>query len=368
MAERVLVLGGGQLGLMMAESAARLGHVVDRYDPERDLILPGTSDMTVKLDADQCLARYDVITAEREAFPDTGASRFLAHSSKCVTRTALEVLPDRMLQKQLLDRLGVPTSPWQVLDEPGHLAAARQALGDVVIKARTGGYDGRGLWMVDRDDHDAPVDELSGRAIIERKIPFERELSVVGARQADGTKVFYPLVRNWHVDGILRLTLAPGNAVTRSLQQEAEQALGRIMDELEYAGVMAVEFFQHEGHLLVNEIAPRVHNSGHWSQEGASISQFELHLRAMTSLPLAQPQSQGITAMVNLIGEAFSDDWLQRPGVLHWYGKSVRPGRKVGHVNLVAPTWAMLKQQVAEWQDVLPDDVQAVIDHEAAFA
>lgn len=145
--------------------------------------------------------------------------------------------------------------------------------------------------------------------------------------------VFYPLVRNWHVDGILRLTLAPANAVSNALQQEAEQALGGIMAELDYAGVMAVEFFQHDGHLLVNEIAPRVHNSGHWSQEGADISQFELHLRALGALPMPAPKSSGITAMVNLIGVEFSEDWLQRPGVLHWYGKSVRPGRKVGHVN-----------------------------------
>lgn len=367
MAERILVLGGGQLGLMMAEAAARLGLVVDRYDPERDLLLPGTSDMTVKMDADHCLARYSAITAEREAFPDTGASRFLAHSSKCVTRTALEVLPDRLLQKQMLDKLGIATSPWRPMDKEGDLTAALEEQGPVVIKARTGGYDGRGLWMVDDADHDAPVDELQGRAIIERKIPFQRELSVVGARSADGTTVFYPLVRNWHVDGILRLTVAPARAVSSNLQAEAEKALSSIMSELEYVGVMAVEFFHHDGHLLVNEIAPRVHNSGHWSQDGTDLGQFELHVRSVLGLPVPQPELLGASAMVNLIGVAFDNDWLSRPGTVHWYGKEVRPGRKVGHVNLVANTHAALREQLSAWLDVLPENAMTVLEHELSL-
>lgn len=364
MASRLLVLGGGQLGLMMAEAAARLGLVVDRYDPERNVVIPGTSDMTVTLDADHCLARYAAITAEREAFPDSGASRFLAHSDKCVTRTALEVLPDRLPQKQLLDRLGIATSPWQPLNAVDDLAAFRQQHGDAVIKARTGGYDGRGLWMVDSDSSDAPVAELCKRAIVEKKIPFEREVSVVGARNRTGQMVFYPLVRNWHVDGILRLTLAPARAVSAELQAEAEQALARLMEHLEYVGVMAVEFFQHNGHLLVNEIAPRVHNSGHWSQEGTDLGQFELHVRALAGLPMHSPTSVPFAAMVNLIGVAFDDAWLSRPGTLHWYGKDVRPGRKLGHVNLVADSAAELREALASWSDVLPEHWQAQFDNE----
>lgn len=361
---KALILGGGQLGLMMAEAGARLGLVVDRFDPERNVLIPGTSDFTVDVSLEQCLERYDVISVEREAFPAEGISSALAHSEKSVAATALEVLPDRQLQKALLDRLQVPTSPWCSLNTEGDLEKARADMGAVVIKARRGGYDGRGLWMVDNDEHDAPVQALLGAAIIEKKIPFQRELSIVGARNAQGQCVFYPLVRNWHVDGILCLTVAPALAVTDDVQVQAEQALANLMTELDYVGVMAVEFFLADGQLLVNEIAPRVHNSGHWSQEGADVGQFELHVRALTGLPITKPVVNQHAAMVNLIGVEFDPSWLKRSGVVHWYGKSVRPGRKVGHVNLTAGTFEALAEQIQQWLDVLPEGANAILDNE----
>lgn len=359
----ILVLGGGQLGLMMAEAAARYGIAVDRYDPEGDRLLPGTSDLGVPADADT-LARYDAVTVEREAFPDTGPGRELADSDRCVARGALSVIPDRFTQKSMLDDLGIATAPWRALDNEGDLAAALSDWGPVVVKARSGGYDGRGMWFADDASHDVPEAAIAGKAIIEQKIPFSRELSVVGARNAAGDTVFYPLVRNWHVNGILCLTLAPACAVSDALQAEAEQALGQIMQRLDYTGVMAVEFFQHGEHLLVNEIAPRVHNSGHWSQEGADVSQFELHVRAISGLPLSTPQCGPFNAMVNLIGVEFSEVWLNRAGTVHWYGKSVRPGRKVGHVNLVAGSAEDLHGQISDWLDVMPDGALAQLDHE----
>lgn len=365
---RVLVLGGGQLGLMMAEAAARLGLVVDRYDPERALLLPGTSDLAVPITWEECLERYPAITVEREAFPDSGLSARLAASDRCVARGALAVIPDRQTQKAMLDDLGIASAPWRNLDRADDLAAAAAEFGGVVVKARSGGYDGRGTWIVgeDGDLSTVPAQELAGRAIVEKKIPFRRELSIVGARNPAGETLFYPLTRNWHVDGILRLSLAPANACA-ALQPEAEQILRRIMEKLDYAGVMAVEFFEEDGRLLVNEIAPRVHNSGHWTHEGADWSQFDLHVHALAGVPLHSLNVHGPSAMVNLIGTPFDQAWLQHPGVVHWYGKSVRPGRKVGHANLVAPTLEGLRRGLEAWADVLPEGFEAILDSELAL-
>ncbi|MEH6706958.1 MAG: 5-(carboxyamino)imidazole ribonucleotide synthase [Alloalcanivorax venustensis] len=365
---RVLVLGGGQLGLMMAEAAARLGLVVDRYDPERALLLPGTSDLAVPITWEECLERYPVVTVEREAFPDSGLSARLAASDRCVARGALAVIPDRYTQKSMLDELGIATAPWRNLDRVEDLADAAAEFGGVVVKARSGGYDGRGTWIVgDGGDLSAvPAEELAGRAIVEKKIPFRRELSIVGARNPAGETLFYPLTRNWHVDGILRLSLAPANA-SAALQPEAESILRRIMEKLDYAGVMAVEFFEEDGRLLVNEIAPRVHNSGHWTHEGADWSQFDLHVHALAGVPLHSLNVHGPSAMVNLIGTPFDQAWLQHPGVVHWYGKSVRPGRKVGHANLVAPTLEGLRKGLSAWADVLPEGFEAILDSELAL-
>tara|TARA_R110001606_G_scaffold261206_14_gene409562 strand:+ start:90113 stop:91228 length:1116 start_codon:yes stop_codon:yes gene_type:complete len=362
---RVLVLGGGQLGLMMAEAGARLGLVVDRYDPERAVLLPGTSDLPVPITWEECLQRYPVITVEREAFPDTGLSARLADSERCVARGALAVIPDRFDQKSMLDRLGIASAPWRTLERAEDLSAAMAEFSGVVVKARSGGYDGRGTWIVgDGGRLDAvPATELAGRAIIEKKIPFRRELSIVGARSTRGETLFYPLTRNWHVDGILRLSLAPANACA-ALQPRAEGILRRIMEELDYAGVMAVEFFEVDGELLVNEIAPRVHNSGHWTHEGADWSQFDLHVHALAGVPLHSLNVHGPSAMVNLIGTPFDQAWLQHPGVVHWYGKSVRPGRKVGHANLTAGTLEGLRNGLRAWADVLPEGFEAVLDSE----
>lgn len=366
---RVLVLGGGQLGLMMAEAAAQLGLVVDRYDPERAVLLPGTTDLPVTIGWDECMARYPVVTVEREAFPDTGLSAELAKSERCVARGALAVIPDRYTQKSLLDRLDIPTAPWLTLDSAADLDAAMAQFSGVVVKARSGGYDGRGTWII-RDGesaHDVPAQELAGKAIIEKKMPFSRELSIVGARSTKGDMQFYPLTRNWHVDGVLRLSLAPANGCDR-LQSAAEAMLARIMEELDYAGVMAVEFFEVEGELVVNEIAPRVHNSGHWTHEGAHWSQFALHVQALAGVPLQDPQVRGAAAMVNLIGTPFDNAWLQPPGVVHWYGKSVRPGRKLGHANLVADSLADLRDGLRVWESVLPEGYLSVLDAELALS
>ncbi len=364
----ILLLGYGQLGLMIAEAGARLGLVVDRYDPENACMLPGTSDFPTQIDLESALSRYAAISVEREAFPDTGLSADLATSDTCVARGALKVIPDRFNQKSLLDELNIPTAAWMRLDSADDFHEARSRFGDVVIKSRSGGYDGRGTWLVKADDaiDDIPLDQLAGNAIVEQMVPFRRELSIVGARNLAGDCVFFPLVRNHHQDGILRLTLAPAQQID-AIQQQAETLLKDLMERMEFCGVMAVELFDENGKLSVNEIAPRVHNSGHWTQEGTDWSQFALNAVALTDLPLPQPTTTGFTAMVNLIGVEFDDAWLSRPGVVHWYGKGYRPGRKLGHVNLHAFTLEGLRSQLAAWHDVLPDQAQEQLDAEIAL-
>ena len=202
------------------------------------------------------------------------------------------------------------------------------------MKRRTGGYDGRGQWRLRAADAASLPADCYGECIVEQGINFSGEVSLVGARGHNGDTVFYPLTHNLHQDGILRASVALPQPDT-VLQQQAEQMLSAIMHELNYVGVMAMECFVVPQGLLINELAPRVHNSGHWTQNGASISQFELHLRAILDLPLPQPVVSTPSVMINLIGTALNTQWLSQPLVhLHWYEKEVRDGRKVGHLNL----------------------------------
>lgn len=342
----VLVIGQGQLGLMLAAAGARLGIAVDRLNPEESLLLPGTSDLAIATDLDSLLARYPVITAEREQLPDTPLVRGLVNSKGFHNRSAFERLPDRLTQKQLLDQLAIPTAPWRPLETPADLEAARDSLpGTLRAKLRSGGYDGRGQWRLAPDD---ALPELPAAAIVEQEQQFSREVSLVGARGHDGELIFFPLVENRHRDSILSLTTAPAEN-SAAVQQEVEGWLGRIMETLDYVGVMAMELFDTGEGLKVNELAPRVHNSGHWTQQGASFSQFDLHLWTLCGLPVPQPEIHGVSAMLNLIGIEFDPQWLMVPhATLHWYGKEYRPGRKLGHINVRADSYQQLNDRLAE--------------------
>lgn len=344
---RVLVLGSGQLGLMLAEAAARLGVELDRLDLRDRELLRGTSQRRYPLPADWSADAYDVVTVELEHFSDREFLAELARHDRFPAVRALEQLADRRSQKALLDELGVDTAEWCVVNDEADLVGLQARAGErVVVKAARGGYDGRGQWRIDSAESERPPPEQMGLLIAERMVDFDREVSLVGARNADGECVFYPLVENHHVNGMLRYTIAPAS-VSDELQRTAEQMLGKIMASLDYAGVMAMECFDEGGHLLVNELAPRVHNSGHWTQDGATIDQFELHLRALCDLPLGQPEARGMTAMLNLVGDPFDPAWLAFDRAhMHWYGKSVRPGRKLGHVNVTAHDAAGLSMRL----------------------
>ncbi|MDT3666723.1 5-(carboxyamino)imidazole ribonucleotide synthase [Cronobacter dublinensis] len=341
--KQVCVLGNGQLGRMLRQAGEPLGIRV----------------WPVGLDADPQAVPFaqSVITAEIERWPETALTRELARHNAFVNRDVFPLIADRLTQKQLLDKLALPTAPWQLLADRSEWPQVFSRLGELaIVKRRTGGYDGRGQWRLRESDADTLPDECYGECIVEQGINFSGEVSLVGARGHDGSAVFYPLTHNLHQDGILRTSVAfPQASATQ--QKQAETMLRAIMDELNYVGVMAMECFVTPQGLLINELAPRVHNSGHWTQNGASISQFELHLRAITGLPLPQPVVSSPSVMVNLIGSDLNYDWLKLPLVhLHWYDKEVREGRKVGHLNLSDNDPALIDATLEALAPLLPPE------------
>jgi 5-(carboxyamino)imidazole ribonucleotide synthase len=256
---------------------------------------------------------------------------------------ALRVSQDRILEKELFGRLGIPTPPYRAVDSLTDLEAAVAALGlPCVLKTRRLGYDGRGQRVLRRKADVGPAWEALGGVplILEGFVRFEREVSIIGARSTRGEMRAYPIVTNTHREGILRVTTAPTRD-TR-LQRAAEAHLRRVAEHFEYAGVLTIEFFVQDGRLVANEMAPRVHNSGHWTIEGAVTSQFENHLRAILGLPLGDTRPVGHAAMVNYIGTMPDRDRIMAvPGAHHHdYGKAPRAGRKLGHCTVVAPTAA----------------------------
>lgn len=342
----VCVLGNGQLGRMLRQAGEPLGITV----------------YPVGLDAEPEAVPYQhsVITAEIERWPETALTRELAAHNAFVNRDIFPRLADRLTQKQLLDSLNLATAPWQLLSNTEQWPQVFDLLGELaIVKRRIGGYDGRGQWRLRPGDQQSlPVDAY-GACIVEQGINFSGEVSLIGARNQQGETVFYPLTHNLHEEGILRISAVLPQPDTR-LQSQAEKMLSTIMDKLDYVGVMAMECFIVGDNLLINELAPRVHNSGHWTQNGASISQFELHLRAILDLPLPKPVVNTPSVMVNLIGTAVNLAWLSQPLVhLHWYEKEVRDGRKVGHLNINDPSSERLTQTLTALSGLLPDEYQS---------
>jgi len=301
--------------------------------------------------------QQSVITAEIERWPETALTRELARHPAFVNREIFPLLADRLTQKQLLDRLGLATAPWQLLSSAQEWPQVFARLGELaIVKRRTGGYDGRGQWRLRAAETAALPDECYGECIVEQGINFSGEVSLVGARGHNGATVFYPLTHNLHQEGILRTSVALPQP-DKAQQQQAEQMLSAILHELNYVGVMAMECFVTPAGLLINELAPRVHNSGHWTQNGASVSQFELHLRAILDLPLPTPVVSTPSVMINLIGTDVNPQWLSEPLVhLHWYEKEVRPGRKVGHLNLSDPDGQRIAAALTALTPMLPPE------------
>jgi len=347
------ILGGGQLGRMMAMAAAQLGLKAHIYAPEENSpAFDVAADATVAPYEDEAaLVRFakavDVVTYEFENVPSETAATLSAHTLLAPNAQALAVSQDRFLEKTFIAGLGIPVAPFAGFANEAELVEAVERLGrPAVLKTRRFGYDGKGQVMIrPGDDPVAAWDEV-GRApsILEGFVPFEREVSVVAARTASGDFAAYDLCANEHKHHILATTRVPAG-VSGATEVEAMRIARTIADALDYVGVLAVELFLVDENgterLVVNEIAPRVHNSGHWTLGGAVTSQFEQHVRAVCGWPLGSTARLGRVEMQNLIGHD-ADEWeriLAEPGAyLHLYGKAeARAGRKMGHVTRVFP-------------------------------
>ena len=345
---KVGIIGAGQLGQMLALAGYPLALQFRFLDSSAEA--PGARVAPIVVGAFDDLAalrrlaaEVDLVTYEFENVP-VAALHEMAATRPCFPPVdALRISQDRILEKEMFGRLGVPTPPYRAVDSLPELEAAVAALGlPCVLKTRRLGYDGRGQRVLRRRADVGPAWEALGSVplILEGFVAFDREVSIVGVRSTRGETRAYPVVTNTHRDGILRVTVAPTRAA--ALQRAAEGHLRRVLDHFGYAGVLTIEFFVQGGRLIANEMAPRVHNSGHWTIEGAATSQFENHLRAILGLPLGDTRPVGHSAMVNYIGTLPERERvLALPGAHHHdYGKAPRAGRKLGHCTVVAPTAA----------------------------
>jgi 5-(carboxyamino)imidazole ribonucleotide synthase len=351
---RIGILGGGQLGRMLALAAAELGLKSHVYCPDDDAPATDVAESTTKAAYDdaEALARFarsvDVVTYEFENVPAETARILAEHAPVRPGAKALATAQDRFVEKTFITSCGISTAPFASVGDERALAAALAALGTpAVLKTRRFGYDGKGQQMIaSAAEIGTAWAAIAGApAILEGFVPFEREISMIVARGLDGSTAAYDPVENVHTHHILHHSYAPA-AITPALADEARAIAARIVGELDYVGVMGVEMFVlPEGttrpRLLVNEIAPRVHNSGHWTQNACAVSQFEQHVRAICGWPLGSTTRHSDAVMTNLLGSEAAD-WAKlaaEPGVaLHLYGKAaIRPGRKMGHVTRLFP-------------------------------
>ena len=355
-AVRVGVLGAGQLGRMLALAGIPLNCSFVFVDPSADAPASALGAHVVCNYTDaaglEALAACDVVTYEFESVPVEAADTLAERAPVFPPPLALRVAQDRFLEKSRFRELGIATAPFEAVNSAEELALAVLKLGlPAVLKTRRLGYDGKGQVVLRRpEDVPAAWAAVAGApSILEGFVRFERELSLLAVRGRGGEVRFYPLVENHHERGILRKSIAPAPAVPRELQGAAEQAASRILENLGYVGVLALELFQVGGTLVANEIAPRVHNSGHYSIEGSRTSQFENHLRASIGLPLGDTSPLSPSCMLNLVGSLpDSAAVLAVPDAhLHLYGKSARAGRKVGHITVRGTTDTELATRVA---------------------
>ena len=342
------ILGGGQLGRMLALAAARLGFKCHIFSPSPDspafdvVHRVTCADYTDTEALDRFAADVDVVTYEFENVPAETATFLAARVPVLPDPKILATTQDRLAEKNFVAGLGIGTVPFADVAEAAALKAAIERIGrPAVLKTRRFGYDGKGQMTIKNGtDPQTAWREVGGQpCILEAFVPFEREVSVVAARGQDGAVECFDVTENEHRDHILKVSRVPA-AVSAEGAQEALRIAATIAQKFGYVGVLAVEMFVlRDGGILVNEIAPRVHNSGHWTLDGASISQFEQHIRAVAGWPLAKPVRHGRVEMTNLIGAEVEDykSWLAVPGAaVHLYGKAaVRPGRKMGHVTRV---------------------------------
>jgi 5-(carboxyamino)imidazole ribonucleotide synthase len=336
------IVGAGQLGRMMALAGYPLG--LDFLFLDKDAGTPGGQVAPLLAGAlddrgllGQLSKKCAVLTFDWENIPVASLENLPGAARIAPPLRALAAAQDRLTEKRSFELLGIPTTKYAAVDSREALELAVRHIGlPGVLKTRRLGYDGKGQFVLRKPADLDRAWEALGKAplLYENLVPFDAEVSVIAVRGLDGATAFYPLNLNVHREGILRLTRAPYGNV--ALTRQAQRAARKLLEHFQYVGVLTIEFFVKRGKLIANEMAPRVHNSGHWTIEGAETSQFENHVRAVAGLPLGSTKARGHSAMINLVGEMPARDALLREPGLHWhdYGKSARPGRKLGHLTL----------------------------------
>jgi len=343
------IIGGGQLGRMLAMAAARLNLRTVILEPQADCPAAQVANAQIVAAYDDAgalaeLARLcDVVTYEFENVPVAAAAMLAQSVPVYPPPRALEVSQDRLVEKSFIRDCGILTADFAAVDSQADLEAALDRFGGIgVLKTRRLGYDGKGqrLFRSPAENREGAFEALGGvPLILESLVPFEREVSIIAARDANGTIACYDPAENVHRNGILHTSTLPAR-VSETTADQARRAARAILDSLSYVGVIGVEFFVlPDGGLVANEIAPRVHNSGHWTEAACVVSQFEQHIRAVSGRPLGDPRRHSDCVMQNLIGDDIDDvpAWLETPDVLvHLYGKTeARPGRKMGHITRI---------------------------------
>ena len=361
MIKTVGILGAGQLARMLAQAGKPMGLEFIFLDPAKDACAAEfgehiCADWDDEVALRQLGQRADVVTFDFENVPESSARLIESLCPVFPPPRALFKSQDRLREKTMMQELDIPVAPFQAVACRPDLIAAVEKIGlPCVLKTRRFGYDGKGQAVLRfQEDMERAWQELGDNELIcEGFVPFDAECSIIAARGKDGQTVYWPLTRNLHRDGVLAISMAP--AFNSALQRRAESLIQRLLDHLDYTGVMALELFLKDGELLANEFAPRVHNSGHWTINGARTSQFENHLRAICGLSLGDTENSFRALMFNLLGEmpAYANqqeaDHAPIPG-LHWndYHKTARAGRKIGHVTVTADSEAGLRARSAQ--------------------
>ncbi|SET69165.1 5-(carboxyamino)imidazole ribonucleotide synthase [Thalassotalea agarivorans] len=363
----VLVLGAGQLARMMALATKPLNITIRAYDVGSKTVVDPLALDNSYGDLNDGIAFADVITAEFEHIDHDTLAICEASGKLKPSAQAIKTGGDRRLEKALLEAAGVANAPHVIIADKADFDRAIETLSlPIIFKSALEGYDGKGQWRLkDMSQANAIWDDMANfiaeantsvaqGIVAEQMIPFDREVSMVGARDAKGNTFAYPITENHHTNGVLSVSIATNEH--EALQQQAALAFEKVADALDYVGVLAIEFFHVGDKLLVNEIAPRVHNSGHWTQQGADCSQFENHIRAVCDLPLGSSELVRPTAMVNVLGEDnLPQEIFTIPSLkMHWYGKTKRAGRKMGHINVSGSDKQVLLERLNQLADILP--------------
>ncbi|MDC9726257.1 MAG: 5-(carboxyamino)imidazole ribonucleotide synthase [Candidatus Thioglobus sp.] len=362
---KIGVLGAGQLGRMMAISGYPLNHQFGfsgNSNNEPSALLGHMFALEDNADNIESLVAFaDVITYESEN-TDVEVVREINKDVQVYPgEKSLFITQHRGREKALFDQLSIPCAPYQMVNSEQDLIDAVDNIGlPAILKTATEGYDGKGQFLIRETSQIADAwKSMNGvESILEGFVNFKRELSLIAVRGIDNDHKYYPLVENTHHDGILRLTIAPAQAINSEVQKTAEHYMQTLLDEMDHVGVLTIELFETEDGLVVNEMAPRVHNSGHWSIEGANTSQFENHVRAISGMPLGDTSpAHPFSAMINIIGEIGPTDLALKMSNahLHLYDKTERADRKLGHINITANTLSELNASIATLTDFLPN-------------